>query len=411
MSCRLSNFVTLLSLSLFAVGGCQGNSPQSAPVDLPVVPVSQPVQREVTEYAEFTGRTNAVQSVDVRARVSGYLMKMPFKEGDEVKEGDLLFEVDPRPYQAQYNQAEAQVNLYKAQLGLTQANYDRDLEIAKMPGAVSAMQLDQDKAAVAEADAAVKAFQASLESYKLNLDFTKVASPISGLVSRYYLTLGNLVVQDQTLLTTVVSLDPMYVYFDMDEGTLIRIRSAVNDGSLTPYEEGTVPVFMALQGETGYPHKGTVTFINNQVNSGTGSITVRGVFKNAKPKDGVRLLSPGMFVRVQLPLGRPHQAVLVVDRAVGTDQGMKFVYVVDSENKVQYRRVKTGAIQEDGLRVITDGLQPDDLVVVGGLQQIRPLAQVKMERVSMTSIVQSESAATQASKNDAPSQSNGVKSK
>ena len=175
----------------------------------------------MTDYVDFTGRTNAVNSVDIRARVSGYLVQMPFKEGAEVKKGDLLFEVDPRPYQAQYDQAVGQVNLYKAQLELAKANYARDQEVAKTPGAVSVQQLDQDKAAVDEADAAVKAFQASLEVYKLNLSFTKVTSPIDGQVSRYFLTLGNLVVQDQTLLTTVVSLDPMYVYFDVDEGTVL----------------------------------------------------------------------------------------------------------------------------------------------------------------------------------------------
>jgi membrane fusion protein, multidrug efflux system len=173
------------------------------------VPVSRPVERTVTDYADFTGRTNAVESVDIRARVSGYLVQMPFKEGAEVKKGDLLFEVDPRPYEAQLVQAEGQVNLYKAQLALAKATYARDLEVAKTPGAVSKQQLDQDKAAVDEGDAAVKASQASMEVYKLNLGFTKVASPIDGQVSRYFLTLGNLVVQDQTLLTTVVSLDPI----------------------------------------------------------------------------------------------------------------------------------------------------------------------------------------------------------
>ena len=166
---------------------------------------------------------------------------MPFKEGADVKQGDLLFEVDPRPYQAQYDQAVGQVNLYKAQLALAKANYARDLEVAKTPGAVSIQQLDQDKAAVDEADAAVKAFQASLEVYKLNLSFTKVTSPIDGQVSRYFLTLGNLVVQDQTLLTTVVSLDPMYVYFDVDEGTLLRVRRAVNEGTITALSGGRNP--------------------------------------------------------------------------------------------------------------------------------------------------------------------------
>ena len=220
-----------------------------------MVPVSKPVAGTVTDYADFTGRTNAIESVDIRARVSGYLVQMPFKEGADVKQGELLFEVDPRPYKAQLDQAEGQVNLYKAQLALAKANYARDLEVAKTPGAVSGQQLDQDKAAIDEADAAVKAFQASMEVYKLNLDFTKVTSPISGQVSRYFLTLGNLVVQDQTLLTTVVSLDPMYVYFDMDEGTLLRARRAINEGKILRYESGKIPVSWDCRAKPIFPTK------------------------------------------------------------------------------------------------------------------------------------------------------------
>ena len=212
--------------------------------------------------------------------------------------------------------------------------------MAKTPGAVSVQQLDQDKAAVDEADAAVKAFQASLEVYKLNLSFTKVTSPIDGQVSRYFLTLGNLVVQDQTLLTTVVSLDPMYVYFDIDEGTVLRVRKAINEGTIKRYQEGRDSrLHGACRAKTAIPHQGTVNFVNNQVNPNTGSISVRGVFANPKPANGIRLLSPGMFVRVRLPIGQPHPALLVIDRAIGSDQGLKFVYVVDAENKVQYRRV------------------------------------------------------------------------
>lgn len=372
---------TLLATAI----GCGQRPPQIAPAELPVVPVSRGVERVVTDYAEFTGRTNAVNSVDIRARVSGYLVKMPFKEGAEVHRGDLLFEVDPRPYQAQYDQAMGQVNLYKAQLALAKANYARSLNVAKTPGAVSVQQLDQDKAAVEEADAAVKAFEASLEVFKLNLDFTKVTSPIDGQVSRYYLTLGNLVVQDQTLLTSVVSLDPIYVYFDVDEATVLRVRRAINEGAIRRYQEGAIPVFMALQGETDYRHEGTINFVNNQVNPSTGSISVRGVFSNPKPKGGLRLISPGMFVRVRLPIGQPHPALLVIDRAVGSDQGLKFVYVVGKGNKVQYRRVETGALQDDGLRVITAGLKADERIVVGALQQIRPRMEIQPEEIPMPS--------------------------
>jgi membrane fusion protein, multidrug efflux system len=386
---KLNSLVCRWFLPGFFLVGISGCGRPTAPPnqsELPLVPVSHPVERTVTDFVDFTGRTNAVQSVDIRARVSGFLVELPFKEGAEVKEGEMLFEVDPRPYQAQLDQAQGQVNLYKAQLALAQANYARDQEVAKTPGAVSLQQLDQDKAAVDEADAAVKAFQASLEVYKLNLSFTKVLSPIDGQVSRYFLTLGNLVVQDQTLLTTVVSLDPIYVYFDMDEATLIRVRKAINEGTIQRYQKGEIPVFVALQGETGYPHQGTINFVNNQVNPSTGSISVRGVFANPKPPHGVRLFSPGMFVRVHFPIGKPHPALLVIDQAIGAEQDRKIVNVVDSHNVVQSRRVTTGELQSDGLRVITDGLAPGDWVVVSPSQLVHPRTEVKMEPMPMPTV-------------------------
>jgi membrane fusion protein, multidrug efflux system len=373
-------FVGLLSVVLV---GCRPKKAEISKAPPPALPVSNPVERVVTDYVDFTGRTNAVESVDVRARVSGYLTRMPFKEGAEVKAGDLLFEIDPRPYQAQYDQAQGQVNLYKAQLELAKANYARDQAVAKTPGAVSIQQLDQDRAAVDEADAAVKAFQASLEVYALNLSFTKVISPITGQVSRYFLTLGNLVVQDQTLLTTVVSLDPIYVYFDLDEGTLIRARKAFNEGTAKRYMPGSVPLYVALQGEEGYPHEGRIDFVNNQVNPATGSISVRGRFENPVSSKNIRLMSPGMFVRVHLPIGQPHPAVLIVDRAIQSEQGQKFVYVLGADDKVEYRRVKTGALEPDGLRVITEGLKGSDPVIWGGLQQVHPGDVIRPDRRPM----------------------------
>ncbi len=391
---RLIVCVSLIGLLVALATGCQRKSFQIPPPAVPPIPVSKPVERTVTDYVDFTGRTNAVESVDIRARVSGYLVQMPFKEGADVKKGELLFEVDPRPYKAQLDQAEGQVNLYKAQLALAKANHARDLDVAKTPGAVSGQQLDQDKAAIDEADAAVKAFQASMEVYKLNLSFTKVTSPIDGQVSRYFLTLGNLVVQDQTLLTTVVSLDPMYVYFDMDEGTLLRARRAINEGKILRYESGKIPVRMGLQGEAGFPHTGFVNFVNNQVNPNTGSISVRGEFANPKPVGGIRVLSAGMFVRVRLPIGQPYPALLVIDRAIGSDQDRKYVYVVDSKNTVQQRSVTTGALQADGRRVVSAGLTPNDRVVVGSLQQVRPKMEVKTQDMPMPTFSQAEDVAS-----------------
>jgi multidrug efflux system membrane fusion protein len=360
------------------------------------------VSRVVTDYVDFTGRTDAKESVDIRARVTGYLVKMPFREGAEVKKGQLLFVVDPRPYDAQFDQAQGQVDLYQAQLALAETTYARYKGLAaSTPGAVSKQALDEYKAQVKEAKARVQAYQRNLEVYKLNQDFTKVTSPIDGQVSRYYLTLGNLVNQDQTLLTTVVSLDPMYAYFDMDEPTLLKVRRAIGAGKSNRPQDGGLPVLMGLQDEDGFPHKGTIDFINNQVSPTTGSVSVRGVFANPRLPNGDRLLSPGMFLRIRLLLGQPYPALLVVDRAIASDQGLKYVYVLDAENKAQYRRVPTGPLQEDGLRVV-QGLRPDDWVVVGGLQQVRPRMQVRPDRVPMPTFSPASKAPAPAANEQAP---------
>jgi len=370
---------------LVALGGCQRTGGSVAARETLVVPVSQPVRREVTDYVEFIGRTDAVHSVEVRPRVTGYLFDMPFREGAEVKENDLLFVVDPRPYQAQLDQAQGQIDLYKASLRLARTNLARDRAIdASSPGSVSLQQFDQDQALVDEADARLKAYEKTKELYQLNYDFTRVLSPIDGQISRYFLTRGNLVNADQTLLTTVVSVDPIYASFEMDEPTLLRSRRPLNEGKITSSRDRTTsPVFMGLQGEKGFPHQGKVNFYDNKVNATTGSIMVRGVFENPLPRGGRRLLSPGMFVRIRLPVGQSHPAVLVTEGAVSTDQGLKFVYVLDAENKIQYRRVTTGALQDDGLRVIEQGLNGDEWVLVGGLQQARPRMAAKPERVPM----------------------------
>ena len=373
---------------LLTAAGCKANRAAAvAPAEPPAVPVAHPVSREVTDYVNFTGRTEAIHSVDVRPRVTGYLVEMPFQEGAEVKKGDLLFIVNPRPYKAQLDQAQGQVELYKASLKLARVTLARDRAInAREPGSISLQQFDQEQAIVDEAEARVKAYEKSMEIYELSHEFTRVTSPIDGMISRYYLTLGNLVNQDQTLLTTVVSVDPMYAYFEMDEPTLLRIRRAVNEGKIKQPQHGRLPVLMGLQGEDGFPHEGTINFVNNQVNPTTGSILVRGVFANSRPEGGQRLLTPGMFVRIRLPIGMPHSALLVIDRSIGSDQGMKFVYVMDAQDTVQYRRVTTGALQDDGLRVIETGLEPGDWVVVGGLQQVRPRVKARPDRVSMPTL-------------------------
>lgn len=393
---RLSTSMLLLVCALAAgLGAGCGRHPQQAPPDEPpVVPVSRPVQRQVTDYVYYTGRTDAIQTTAIRPRVTGYLVKMPFEEGAEVKKGDVLFEIDPRPYQAQLDQANGEINLYKAQHQLAQTTYARNRAIAsRVSGGVSEQELDQNRAQVAEAAARIKAYESVARSYQLNLDFCKVASPIDGQVSRYYLTLGNLANQDQTLLTTVVSLDPTYAYFDVDENTLLRMTRAINAGTIGAPTR--VPIDMALQGEEGFPHRGYFNFMDNAVNRSTGTIAVRGIFSNPKPKGGARLLKAGMFVRIRLQMGQPHDALLVIDRALGRDQGLEFVYVLDEDDKVQYRRVTTGPLQEDGLRVISTGLKPGDRVVIGGVQQVRPRMKVQPDETPMPTLAAGQSPAAE----------------
>jgi multidrug efflux system membrane fusion protein len=407
----------LLASLVLAASGCEQKQAPASSNEVLAIPVSKPVVRMVTDYVDFTGRTDAVEAVDIRARVTGYLVKAPFREGQEVRgddrvrggvrvagmlatslgqgpllaaaglypgtcqPGDLLFEVDSKPYRAQLDYAHSQIALNRESLRLAQSILDIDESInAKTPGAISYLQINQEKAAVEEAKARVKGSQSNAEIYELNLGYTKVTAPIDGQVSRYYLTLGNIVLQDQTLLTTVVSLDPIYAYFDMDEPTLQRIRRAINEGRIKRPEDGVFPVYMGLQVEDGFPHEGTIDFVNNQVNPATGSISVRGIFPNPKPPGGVRLLSPGMFVRIRMPIGRPYEAKLVMDRFIGSDQGDRYVYVVKEGDKVvQQRKVTTGPLQRDGLRVIITGLEDDDLVVTGALQQVRQKMQIRPE--------------------------------
>jgi multidrug efflux system membrane fusion protein len=384
MRARLVWGATGLGVLILAVtAGCRQRTAQAPPPTRQVVPVSHPVQREVTEFIEYTGRTDAVRSVGIRARVTGYLVRSPFKEGDMVKgpvkvlgctvrEGDLLFEIDPRPYKAQLDQAVSQVEVTRAQHKLAQANYARAKDSFDK-GVGSKQDVDTALASVEEAASRIDAAKSAVVLYQLNLGFTQVRAPISGQVSRYFYTLGNLINQDQTLLTTVVSVEPMYAYFDVDERTLLRVRTLINQGKIKPRAQGTdLPVLMGLEGEPGFPHQGSIDFVNNVVNPSTGTIAVRGLFENPLPPNGRRLLSPGMFVRIRLPIGQPHPALLVVDRALGSDQGQKYLYVVDAQNKIQYRKITAGALQDDGLRVIEDGLKSDDLVVTGGVQQIKP---------------------------------------
>jgi membrane fusion protein, multidrug efflux system len=385
--------VAVLASPVFGLGsGCDSTAAKPAEAKPIAVPVAKPIRRDVTDFVDYTGRTNAIDSINILPRVTGFLIKMPFKEGSDVKKGDLLFEIDPRPYAAQYAAAAAQLAQSEASQKYAKATNERFKALAeKEPGAVSKQELDQYQAQEEQAIANVGLAKANLDAAKLNLDWTKVEAPIDGHISRTYFTVHNLVNQDQTLLTTVVSMDPMFVYFDMDESTLLKIKRAINDGIIElPKEGAEIPVLMGLEGESGFPHKGRVNFVDNQVNATTGSISVRGLFDNPRPKmgerEGTRLLVPGMFARVRFPIGQPRPSVLIIDQAIGSDQGIKYVYTVDSENKLQYQRVTTGPLQEDGLRVIVDGLKGDEWVVVGKLQQLGRRMLITPDQVPMPTL-------------------------
>ncbi len=362
------------------LAGCTRPPAQAqAPAAAPPVTVSYPVEREVTDYADFTARTAAVDSVEVRARVSGYLEKVNFKEGALVKKGDVLFEIDPRTYRAVLNQAEGALESAEARVLRLDADFRR-AERLLSTRAVSREDYDKTNGERAEAVGSRAALKAAVERARLDLGFTRVTAPVSGRVSRYNVTVGNLVqagdLASGTLLTTIVSVDPMYAYFDVDERTVLRVKRLIREGKALPPDAG-IPVWLGLANEAGHPHRGVINFIDNQINPRTGTQRVRGVFPNKG-----EALAPGYFARVRVPIGVPHKAVLVSDRALDTDQGRKVVYVVGKDKRVVSRPVQLGALH-DGLREVTDGLKPGERVIVTGLQQIRPGMTVTPKVVDM----------------------------
>ncbi len=351
-----------------ALAGC-ARAPADPPAAGPIpVAVSYPIEREVTDYADFTARTAAVDSVEVRSRVWGYLKKVNFTEGTLVKKGDVLFELDPRPYQADYDRSLANLTEAKAHLARTSADFKRAEDLLPK-NAIAQKDYDLAKGDRDEAGALVKMAEAAVNTATLNLSFTKIVAPISGRISRYLVTVGNLIQSgDQanvTLLTTIVSVDPMYAYFDVDEGTVPRVRQLIRAGRGRSAREAAIPVMLGLANEEGFPHRGTIDFIDNQVNPKTGTLRLRATF----PNRGETLL-PGLFARVRVPIGLSHRALLVSDRAVDNDQGLKVLYVVNNKNQVVSHPIRVGLLH-DGLRAIEDGLKPGERVVINGLQTVR----------------------------------------
>jgi len=341
----------------------------------PEVTVAQALTRQVSDSAEFTGRLEAVNTVQVQPRVGGFVESVQFQEGALVHKGDVLFQLDARPYQAEVDRLGANQAQAKAELSLAETN-QRRAEMLLVQHAIAQQEADRQATTAQSARAQLNAATAALAAARLNLDFTQVRSPIDGRVSNARVTPGNLV-SSNDVLTSVVSVNPVYVYFDVDEQTWLKLDHLRADAKQAG-GNARIEAAMGLADEAGYPHDGRLDFVDNQLHTGSGTMRLRAVFDNA---DG--LYTPGLYARVQLQSGQARSRVLVDDRAIGTDLGNQFVYVVDKAHKVQYRKVDTGALFH-GLRVIDSGIAPTDLVVVNGLQRVRPGVEVNPQKVAMS---------------------------
>ena len=352
--------LALGAAALFAAGCSSHAAPSAQMPPPPEVGVAQVLVKNVRQWDDFTGRVSAVQSVDLRPRVSGYVERVAYVEGREVAKGDLLFVIDQRPYRAQLAKAKADLARARSEAGLarTQDARAQTLVAAK---AISRDESDTRHAAVAQADAAVHAAEAAVTSAELDLQFTEVRAPIGGRTGRALVTVGNLARADETLLTTMVSMDPMYVDFESDEQSFLRYAELARKGQR---DELRNPVRVGLASEDGYPHRGTVDFIDNRIDPTTGTIHARAVLPNAD-----RALTPGLFARVQLEGSAEFKAMLVDDKAVLTDQDRKYVYVLGPDNKALRKDIVPGRII-DGLRVVDAGLDAQDAVIVRGFQKI-----------------------------------------
>jgi len=339
----------------------------------PTVTVSAPLQKEIVEWDEFTGQFAAVDYVEIRARVSGYLTEIHFQDGQMVKQGDLLFVIDPRPYEATLAAARAQLGQASAQIDLAQRQLERSAELRKKDFE-PASSYDQRVSELKVATAAGEAAKAAIRLAELNVEFTRITAPVTGRISNHLVSIGNLVSGGEgngtTLLTTVVSLDPIYFNFDMSEGDFLAYQRATEKGLLRSTRDNSVPVALHLTDEKGWPHEGKLNFVDNQVDRSSGTIRVRAVFPNSDFS-----LTPGQFARIRIPGSEPYQAILVPDAAVVTDQSRKIVMTVLDDGTIKPKVVRTGPTY-DNLRIIRSGLEANDRIVIDGLVRARPGAKV-----------------------------------
>jgi multidrug efflux system membrane fusion protein len=361
----------LTGIMLFAALGRSEAKPQAPVAAATEVTVAEVIHKPLHEWQEFSGRLQAVDTVEVKPRVSGYIDRVAFADGARVKKGDLLFQIDPRPFQAEVDRLTAERGRAVSDFDLARANHARAERLIG-ENAISREEYERLAAAETSAQGEVGSVSASLSAARLNLQFTEVRAPIDGHASRADITAGNLVTS-ASLLTTVVSDDPVYAYFDADEQTFLRYSKLTQ----TAADDGASGVFMGLVDEDGYPHQGRLDFVDNQVDPGTGTIRARAVFSNPDGR-----YTPGLFARIRLVGGADNDAVLIEDRAVGTDLGKKFVLALKADNSIEYRPVELGA-EIDGLRVVKQGLAPGDVIVVNGLQHVKPGETVTPTRVAM----------------------------
>src|ERR1700719_2848945 len=360
-------FVTIGILSIFLTAvGCKKNSAQQqAPLPVNVVTA---VEKEVNEWDEFTGRLDPVESVEIRPRVSGYITESHFEAGAIVKKGDLLYVIDPRPYQADFDRAKAEVDRMDAQLKLSQIELNRAKEL-RDKNTISASEFDQKAATYQGAAAAKSSAEAAKNSAALNLEFTQIKSPVDGRVSDQRITVGNLVqpgAGPESVLTTVVSIDPIYAKVDADENAILKYVKLSEEGKRVSARTAKIPAWVELGNETDFPHKGTVDFVDNRLDPGTGTVRVRIVIKNWNPN----LITPGFFVRVRVSGATPYRAALVPDRVISSQQGLKYVFVVKPDNTVERRNLETGGLFE-GKRIVKSGLKDGDKVVSTRLQLLQ----------------------------------------